>query len=586
MPKYKPHAILLEWVAMLQLDGSNCNRYWTRKTLWKAFEKDTGETMTWNSFIRTWTNLCQCNEYIHKYVYEETKRRNSNSKKIYFMVTTRDFTKIEEAPFEYDSSRSCATLNTLTVTPEQVDNNSTSIQSLKLSECKLVNAKEQPKPVPTFVRDTEVSLSKSEIELLLSCWKKNTGNSLADQYINGSFDIDFQTIPRIDIRRSHSDSPIPVHDNKHADEGTKWLMITTLARCGYEKMTKKERLILAEAVGRRESYICGYRSPFSGTTVMRWWYEFERSQYYSLEPNDTFKKKNRKKRRTYLGSIQQEFPDFLHKLYRYASKTIGHNANNCRIRSLMMRKARIDCPNCPIRGKLHITAHAFREFFINNNGYYTKISTKPRLSEAQMKERIEFCEKYSELIKDDEFYHCFLDEKWFYCSTLRKKYKILPPNYAIGETMADAYVPIPRVRSRRNPCKVMYLGIVAPPNREHKFDGKILLKRVSTMEKAKQNSHSTKRFSDDYHLNSLICESEEWKDLYVEGMPSYAIFDSIQEFYQLEDFTTDRLVLSYDNFSSTLKTKNRIHIDYTEGIREGREGKDILDRMIRTHNTA
>ena len=57
-----------------------------------------------------------------------------------------------------------------------------------------------------------------------------------------------------------------------------------------------------------------------------------------------------------------------------------------------------------------------------------------------MKERVNFAKKNRELLEKKDFYYCFLDEKWFYCSSLRKKYKVLPPNYAIGETMQDAYV--------------------------------------------------------------------------------------------------------------------------------------------------
>ena len=216
------------------------------------------------------------------------------------------------------------------------------------------------------------------------------------------------------------------------------------------------------------------------------------------------RKKERKKRKTYLGSIQLQYPDFLHKLYRYATKTLGHNACNYKVRKLMMEKAKVDYKDCPVRGELKITSYGFCTFFNNNRGYYTKQSSKPRLSKNQMKERVKFCQKYLEAIKNKEYYYCFLDEKWFYCSTLRKKYKVLPPNYEIGETMKDAYVPLPRVRSRRFPCKVMYLGIVAPPYPQHKFDGKIYLKRVSKFVPQQQNSHSSTVFSDDYRMNEII----------------------------------------------------------------------------------
>ena len=311
-----------------------------------------------------------------------------------------------------------------------------------------------------------------------------------------------------------------------------------------------------------------------------------------------FKPKTRKKRRTYLGSIQIQYPSFLHQLYHYASKTLGHNTSNYCIRKLMMIKAKLDFPSCPVRGNLTITSYAFRSFFSQNRGYYTKLSTKPRLTKCQMKAKVDFCTKYKELIKDKEYYYCFLDEKWFYCLTLRKKYKVLPPNYEIGETMKDAYVPLPRVWSRRHPCKVMYLGMVSPPHPRNNFDGKIYFKRVSKFIPQKQQSHSSTVFSDDYKLNEIICRYEDWKNAYTPGMPAYALFDSIQEMYELEDYITTRLVLTYNTYSKTLKTKYTRHIDYDDGLKdeeieEGQEEsnknqyvapsvKDILNRHIRT----
>ena len=359
-----------------------------------------------------------------------------------------------------------------------------------------------------------------------------------------------------------------MHDTKQADEGTKWHFLVQLAKYNYMMLTKKERIYLAESVGRRESYLCGYKTPFSARTLMRWWTEHETNHQYSVEIQDMFKSKSRKKRRTYLGSIQIQYPSFLHQLYRYASKTLGHNTSNYRIRKLMMEKAKLDFPNCTVRGNLMITAYAFRSFFNCNREYYTKLSSKPRLTKCQIKERVKFCTKYKELIKDKEYYYCFLDEKWFYCSTLRKKYKILPPNYKIGETMKDAYVPLPRVRSRRHPCKVMYLGIVSPPHPNHNFDGKVFFKRVSKFVPQKQQSHSSTVFSDDYKLNDIIRNHEDWKSIYTEGMPTYALFDSIQEMYELEDYITTRLVLTYTTYSKSLKTKYIRHIDYDDGLKE------------------
>ena len=60
------------------------------------------------------------------------------------------------------------------------------------------------------------------------------------------------------------------------------------------------------------------------------------------------------------------------------------------------------------------------------------------------------------------------------------------------------------MRSRRFPTKVMFLGVVAPPDIGNNFDGKIFLKRVSS------NSIS-KRVSYNQHLHDNFLINHELK---------------------------------------------------------------------------
>ena len=50
-------------------------------------------------------------------------------------------------------------------------------------------------------------------------------------------------------------------------------------------------------------------------------------------------------------------------------------------------------------------------------------------------------------------------------------------------------------------------------------------------------------------------------------MPAYALFDSIQEMYEPEDYITTRLVLTYNTYSKSLKTKYTRCIDYNDGLK-------------------
>ena len=97
-----------------------------------------------------------------------------------------------------------------------------------------------------------------------------------------------------------------------------------------------------------------------------------------------------------------------------------------------------------------------------NSGRLKRPITKPRLTTQQIKERLLFCEKWIHKIKNREvLYFCFLDEKWFYTTSRRKKLKILPQ--AEFKTKGDAFISKPKLRSRRFPCKVMFMGITCPP---------------------------------------------------------------------------------------------------------------------------
>lgn len=102
-------------------------------------------------------------------------------------------------------------------------------------------------------------------------------------------------------------------------------------------------------------------------------------------------------------------------------------------------------------------------------------TTKPRLTEEQKVERVTWSQNWRENLADNEFnnYYCFLDEKWFFTTSQRKKLKILPQ--AEFETCEDADVNLPKLRSRRFPVKVMFMGVVARPVPEHDFNGKIYL---------------------------------------------------------------------------------------------------------------
>lgn len=336
-----------------------------------------------------------------------------------------------------------------------------------------------------------------------------------------------------------------------------------------------EKLLLCECVGIEQAYLLGFPKPFGWSTVLNWWETHDTNEKKGHKATNVFQSKRKRKRRTYIESLQSQFPDFLHKLYRYATKMLGHNSNNYRIRSLMQKRAGYLFPNCPIRSNLDLTPHHFNYFFKINGGQYKSIATKPSLTEENIKARNKWARKYAQLIKQNEYICCFLDEKWFFCHTNRKKYKVLPPNKAIGETSADSFVPLPCARSRRKPCKVMVLACVGNPEPDHNFNGKIFMERVSKFEPAKVSSHS-QRFTNDFKVNNLIKEGL-WKDLHVPEMKSHDLFEAIGQHFEIEEYITDRCVLTYYTYARTGKTKYIKHIDLFDS--EGK-GTGVNKRVI------
>ena len=81
--------------------------------------------------------------------------------------------------------------------------------------------------------------------------------------------------------------------------------------------------------------------------------------------------------------------------------------------------------------------------------------------------------------------------------------KVLPP--APWKTLQEVYVDNPRLRNRRFPVKVMFMGIVGKST--DTCDGKIFLKRVSNIKPSERISHH-QNFSDNFVTNHHIKSGE------------------------------------------------------------------------------
>ena len=154
--------------------------------------------------------------------------------------------------------------------------------------------------------------------------------------------------------------------------------------------------------------------------------------------------------RPYVDMLCKLFPTLLHSLYRYATSVLGCSANTKTLVEVINCKSKMEYPDCPICSNLSLNSYHFWKFFKKFGGQLIRHTAKPRLSEEQKQQCIEWaCEMkhsvYSH-IDDDNFHYCFIDEKWFFTTSARNRMKILPQ--ATFETKEDAEIEVPHLRNR------------------------------------------------------------------------------------------------------------------------------------------
>jgi hypothetical protein len=128
----------------------------------------------------------------------------------------------------------------------------------------------------------------------------------------------------------------------------------------------------------------------------------------------------------------------------------------------------------------------------------------------------------------------------------------LPPGAL--ESADNAFVKAPKLRTRRFPTKVMYLGVRIPqPN--NAFIGKIMIKCVSK-EVLQQKGSFSQKFDDKYTTCHKL-KNSDWKDTY-NGDANTIVDDLLYDIkleFDLDEAKFNRMVFSYSTWSITGKTK-------------------------------
>ena len=241
---------------------------------------------------------------------------------------------------------------------------------------------------------------------------------------------------------------------------------------------------------------------------------------------------------SYVETLEGTNPEYLRELYRYAEGVKGYLATFHEMVEVMNLKS--SCPG-ETRPTLSLSRRQLALWFQEQGGKEISSTEKPLLTDEHKTKRVSWAREHFKLFSDTTVPIAFLDEKWFYTTNRRKNLKVLPQ--AASENLVEPYKR-PRIRSRRYPVKVMYLGVVAAPRAEHLFDGRILLERVSRRRTLLRSSRN-KRFSVDVHVNEEV-GAGRWKDRFVmDDSTTAEVLETIAGVYDLDEFVSERLELVY-----------------------------------------
>jgi hypothetical protein len=149
---------------------------------------------------------------------------------------------------------------------------------------------------------------------------------------------------------------------------------------------------------------------------------------------------------------------------------------------------------------------------------------RPILTEAHKVSRLQHAEQIHTLMGQGAAI-CYLDEKWFYLFSRRKKSKHLPR--AEFEAEGADRIRVRRVLSQSHPVKTMVMGVITQLNAERNFKGLVSLKRLSEQQELQRGTYRTQ-----CHLDHPLIVEESWHQRYDE--PTHTIAELSQlmvEFY-------------------------------------------------------
>jgi hypothetical protein len=297
-----------------------------------------------------------------------------------------------------------------------------------------------------------------------------------DKTVELANSLDFDTSPRV---ARDGETIIEITESKQFSQAMKRdvAYYFTLVTEKLPSLSSKNEKKLREALLRIVAYDYGFKYPVGGTVVKEWISKFRESLQGGVPlPNILAgKTMGRPKGFKLWEKLDRDHPMYIRELYRAAVRKLTGQAPWDQI-AAKMSDLSADAEHNKGRPTITLSGFQLSDWFHSFGGKEKAVVPRPLLTDEKKTRRVEWClQRLREIERGERF--VFLDEKWFYVRSRRKKVKVLP--WIEGEDIKYA-TPAPiRNVNRRHATKIMYMGVVAAPVREHDFNGKIALVRVS-----------------------------------------------------------------------------------------------------------
>ena len=352
---------------------------------------------------------------------------------------------------------------------------------------------------------------------------------------------------------------IAIHSSKLPDENLKYRIFDFATRVtNYSKLSATMRAETIQLCAQILFYDHGYKAVAGISKLDSNWRKRMEASYQNGDETHPLRGlyKGSKK---YTDKFDAEHPGGVLKYFRYAQMILGNQASYEDIAKVMNNKANTDGVTVNGNPPKFNSKNVYRWFKLLGGKEKSPIE-KPHLTPEMKEERKKWCEYIKTLIAEhgDQFYACYLDEKWFYTTSRRRRMKILKAQP--GKDPEEVQPIVPTTRSRRFPVKSMYLGVVAKPCKANGFDGKIFLKRISETIGYTRMTHN-QNFSDSAAINGMIRRGEWYSEdlhLVTDGMTLGDVRENLKSEYYLEDEVAKRLVIQTEvngkKITSTMST--------------------------------